>query len=173
MKKENILYINGKDAWLEWKAILVDDSYTNLMQPADLKSYVENEFRSEPGKRVSIKNAQPKDRNIQLVFDIQGTSIRDYNNRKTALLKEMTGKIFELKVVPLMTIYKVFLPPGYFLSLSMDPGLSSGKLSVRLNEPNPTDRITGDKILPWIFKDEKWREGYWVAGGRWGMNLDE
>lgn len=172
MRKDNIIYINDKDIWIEWSAILIEGSYNSLMEPADLKSYVENDFRSQHGKRVSVKNTRYKDRNITLVFDIQGTSMRDYNSKKDSLLAEMQKGIFELKVIPLMTVYKVFLPPGYFLGLSSDPGLSSGKFSVRLNEPNPTDRKT-ENILPWLFKDDKWREGYWVEGGRWGIDLDE
>lgn len=172
MRKDNLIYINGKDIWKEWSAILIEGSYNSIMEPADLKTYVEDNFRSEHGKRVSVKNPRYMDRNISLVFDIQGTSMRDYNNKKDLLLAEMKKGIFELKVIPLMTIYKVFLPPGYFLGLSSDPGLSSGRLSVRLNEPNPTDRKTGD-ILPWLFKDGKWREGYWVEGGHWGIDLEE
>jgi hypothetical protein len=173
MRKDHVLYINGKDAWLTWSAFLIEDSHDNLMQEPDLKSYVENDFRSQPGKRVSIRNPQPTDRNIQLMFDIQGTSMEDYNNKKSTLLAEMKGKIFELKYIPLMTIYKVYLPPGYFLGLDSDPGLSSGKLSVRLNEPNPTDRKTGDEVFEWVFKDGLWQKGYWLKGGRWGVDMEK
>jgi len=172
MRKDNLLFINDKDIWKEWSALLIEGSYNSLMEPADLKTYVENDFRSEHGKRVSVKNTRYKDRNITLVFDIQGTSMRDYNNKKDSLLAEMQKGIFELKVIPLKTTYKVYLPSGYFLGLNSDPGLSSGKLSVRLNEPNPKDRIK-DAGLPWLFKDEKWREGFWVEDGRWGIDLDE
>lgn len=173
MRKNHVLYINGKDAWLTWRAFLIEDSFNNLMQEPDLKDYVVNDFRSEPGKRVLITNPQPTDRNIQLMFDIQGDSILDYNKKKTALLEEMKKGMFELKVIPLMTIYKVYLPPGYFLNLNSDPGLSSGKLSIRLNEPNPTDRKTGNEVLEWVFKDGKWQKGYWLEGGRWGVDMEK
>lgn len=174
MSKENLIYINDKDIWTEWSAILIEGSYNSIMEPADLKTYVENDFRSEHGKRVSVKHTRYKDRNITLVFDIIGTSITDYNNKKNSLLAEMQKGIFELKIIPLMTIFKMYLPPGYHLGLNSDAMLTSGKLSIRLNEPNPMDRkTTGEDILPWVFKDEKWKEGYWVEKGHWGVDLEE
>lgn len=173
MRKDNVLYINGKDAWITWQALLIDDSYSNLMQDADLKPYVENDFRSQPGKKILINNPQPTDRNVQLVFDIQADSMIEYNKKKTALINEMKGKLFEFKVIPLMTIYKMILPPGYFLSLGLDTGLSSGKLSVRLNEPDPTDRKEDKDVFEWVFKNGVWQKGYWLEGGRWGMDMEE
>lgn len=173
MRKDHLIYINGKDAWLTWSAMLIEDSYTNLRMPAGLKTYVENDFRSAPGKRVIIKNPQPTSRDVQLTFAITCDSTEDYFRKFDSLIEEMTGKIFELKVIPLMTSYKVYLSDNCFLSLSEGTGFRDGKLSVRVNEPNPTDRKTGNEVLEWIFKDGIWQKGYWLKGGRWGMDMEE
>ena len=140
MSKSNRLYINGKDAWLTWSALLIEDSYDNLELPASPKAYVENDARSQPGKQVLVRNYQPKDRTVQLMFDIACKSKDEYRKKFKSLIAEMTGKMFELTVMPLMTVYKVYLPENCFLSLGLGPGMQSGKLSVRVNEPNPADR---------------------------------
>lgn len=140
MRKDQVLYINNKDAWLTWSVFLIEDSYDNLMMPVSPKSYVENDFRSQPGKQILLRNYQPKDRNIQLVFGITCDSKVDYMQKFEALVNEMTGNIFEMAVVPLGTIYKVYLPEDCFLNLVTGTGFREGKLSVRVNEPNPSDR---------------------------------
>jgi hypothetical protein len=140
MRKEDLLYINGKDAWTTWSAMLAEDSYDNLLLPAGPKAYVENDSRSQSGKQVFFDNPQFMDRNIQLMFEISCESRIDYRIKYHSLIDEMRKGLIELKVMPLTTIYKVYLPENCFLSLSTDNNISMGKLSVRVTEPNPSDR---------------------------------
>ncbi|NDV93444.1 hypothetical protein D0T84_00740 [Dysgonomonas sp. 521] len=140
MRKDNLLYINGKDAWLTWSAMLVDDSYDNLLLPAGQKAYIENNSRSQSGKQIFFSNPKQADRNVQLMFCITCDSKQDYFNKYHSLIAEMRKGLFELKVIPLSTIYRVYLPENGFLSLSSGIGFREGKFSVRLNEPNPANR---------------------------------
>lgn len=62
------LFINGIDAWTEWRAFLEDGSLDKLMLPASFKPFVENKSRSMNGKQVLIKNTRLDERDLTLVF---------------------------------------------------------------------------------------------------------
>lgn len=131
-------FINNKDISTYYGARLIETSFDNLKLPAPRKAYVENKSRLDPGKQVFISNPQPDERIVQLTFDIVGTSITDYLTKFDALVAELNIGEVALKVVPLRTIYNLYTES--YMSLSTGIGITEGKLLVKLNEPNPTDR---------------------------------
>jgi len=131
-------FINNKDISTYYGARLIETSFDNLLLPAPRKTYVENKSRLDPGKQVFVSNSQPDERTVQLTFDIVGTSITDYLTKFDALVAELNIGEVALKVVPLKTIYNLYTES--YMSLSTGIGITEGKLLVKLNEPNPTDR---------------------------------
>ena len=67
------LFINGKDAWTEYRANLEDGSVFELLTPQPKKEYVESNIRRIPGR--IIKNYEQDDvRDLTLVFHIAASS---------------------------------------------------------------------------------------------------
>lgn len=137
MKEE--LYINDKDAWVNWSVRLIENSYENLLLPAAMKPYAENSFRSQPGKQVFVSNPQPAERSVQLMFAINCDSQTDYLAKYKSFLDELQKGTLTIKVVPLKTTYKLILTEC--MSLSVGTGMKNGKLSVKFDEPNIKDRL--------------------------------
>lgn len=80
---------------------------------------------------------------IRLLFHIQGTSIRDYLQKKQSLENELRFGWVLLVVQSLKTAYKLCSPQ--FLNLSTGIGIRDGTISVRFTEPNPNDRKEVDE----------------------------
>lgn len=83
------LFINGKDAWTEYRANLENGSVFELLTPKPKKDFVESNIRRIPGR--IIKNFEQDDiRDLTLVFHIAAsdreTSYKYYEKFATDVL---------------------------------------------------------------------------------------
>ncbi|MFV0536841.1 MAG: hypothetical protein ACK5M3_05635 [Dysgonomonas sp.] len=134
MKDE--LYINGKDAWLTWGVYLEDGSEEKLLLPPPNKEYIENKSRSQPGKQIILRNPQPDERDVQVVFCISARDRKDYMRKYRLFVNALKNGLIAFKVTSIYTVFQ--FTTTSFTNLSFFNRL--GKLSVKFNEPNPSNR---------------------------------
>lgn len=139
------LYINGWDAYNKWGAVLADTSLSALMTPAPLKSYITNECAASNG--IVVANAplaMPKvdSRTVQLtIFLYASTKDAFYANYDSFVAELQKGKVqIKTKYQP-DTVYKLL-----YESCSQFSQFNGklAKLTLRMTEPNPTDRNADD-----------------------------
>lgn len=140
------LFINGVDAWTQWAAFLEEGSADKLMLPAPAKAFIENKSRSVDGKTVLMTNPRIDERDITLVFCFANNGTIVSNRLASFMAAIMAGKTINGKVCPTEfgvtethTTYKLVFMSAIDLT-SMNNTI--GKVAIRLNEPNPTDRGT-------------------------------
>lgn len=132
-------FINGKDLSAHFHARLIDNSYSNLLLPGDMKDNAVNDLRSHPGEQEFCDNPQPKARDMELTFLIECRTRCEYLIYLEELTKEMDRGVFQLNVTPLKRGYK--LKRVSYLSLDPYNNGSKGILIVKARELNPRDRI--------------------------------
>lgn len=134
------LLINGKDAWNTWGVRMGDGFLDAIDGFNQMKDYIENESRLEHGKRIITDNARVDSREITLQFTIEGDSESDYRTKKKAFQTELEKGAVSIKVPVLGSeVYKlVYLGKSVSYGLSFDRRF--GKVSSKLEEPNPADR---------------------------------
>ncbi|QIK58802.1 hypothetical protein G7050_02665 [Dysgonomonas sp. HDW5A] len=134
------LYINDKDAWETWSVFLEEGSERALLLPANNKEFISNKNRSEHGKRVIVDNPRLDERDVQLVFCFLADSEDDFLEKYDAFVAELNRGWVQMKVIKIKKVYNFtttnFQDLGYYGQ--------KGKLSVRFNEPNPSEQ---DKII--------------------------
>lgn len=137
MKEE--CYINGKDAYVTWGVVFGRGSLTALMSPAPLKPFTENTSRSIDGKIVSIKNPRMGERDIQLVFYIEASSFSQFMTRYNSFVDELKkGElVIKTKYQPGVLYKTIYVSCTQFLQFNG----RLGKFMLKLNEPNPADRL--------------------------------
>ena len=102
------LYINGKDAWLEWGVNMGYSFLDTLDSFPTMKGYVENDSRLEHGKRILLSNPRVASREITLHFTIKGKDETDFRTKRKAFETELISGIVALKVPVLgADVYKL------------------------------------------------------------------
>lgn len=134
------LFINGKDAWLEWGVNMGHSFLDTIDSFPTMKEYVENESRLEHGKRVLLSNPRVASREITLHFTIKGKDEADYRAKRKSFEAELISGIVAVNVPALgAEIYKLI-----YYGKSVTYGLSKtrafSELAVKFEEPNPMDR---------------------------------
>ena len=132
------LLINDKDAWNVFGVNMGDGFIENILLPAGNKDYIENESRNEHGKRVLYTNAKLSDRDVTLTFNIHGSSRSDYLQKYNSFVEELQkGKV----VINVPVLNKKFtLSYQKSTSFAIGTSMTNSKLSVKFNEPNPSER---------------------------------
>lgn len=132
-------YINGKDIWLTWGAMLAKGTYERLLKPAPMKEFISNSSRLEHGTRViaTPETARTDERELQIQFIIEGTSESDYLEKYTSFISELEKGYIEFNVTRLNTTYKLVYTD---CSSYGNYGNKMGKFTVKLREPNTKDR---------------------------------
>jgi len=131
-------YINNIDIWTAYSARLAEGSFESLLLPASPKELTENKSPNSDGKTVIMPAKRRIDeRDVQISFDISGTSRANYLTNYNALLTAIKGAV-ALKVPALATVYN--LTVKNYIALSASVGITSSILVVRFNEPNPANR---------------------------------
>ena len=130
-------YINDKDIYTTWGGVLAKGTYEALLKPAPNKTLIQNKSRLEDGKRVLINNPKLDERDVIISIWISGTNQSDYLAKYKDFTEEIASDIIRLKVPALGMIFKLI-----YMNCSNygDYGLMRGKLTLKLNEPNPMDR---------------------------------
>ena len=135
------LFINGKDAYTEWGVSMDTASLSALMTPAGIKDLPENKSRLEHGKRVitDAKVIKIEERQLTLTINLTARNEDEFFMKYNSFCNELsTGKLnIRTKYQPEVmyrTIYKSCNQFSQFMR-----GIAH--FSLRLEEPNPTDRI--------------------------------
>ena len=133
------LYINGKDAYIQWGLSMESSALSVLMTPAPNKEPISNKSRLEHGKRVINGIERIDERELNLQFHIKADSQDDFLNKYSSFCSELSKGVLELK-----TMYQpdVVYRTNYLSCTQFSEyRLGLAKFTLRLNEPNPNDRI--------------------------------
>ena len=134
------LFINGKDAYIEWGVSMDTSSLSALMTPAANKDLPENKSRLEHGKRVisDISIVKLDERQLTLTINLTARNEAEFFSRYSSFCNELaTGRI-DIKTmyqpdIVYKTIYKSCSQFTQFMR-----GIAH--FSLKLEEPNPNDR---------------------------------
>lgn len=132
------LFINGSDAWATWRVAMGEGFIENLLAPSGIKDFIENESRLENGKRVVFNNPKVASREVTLTFNIHGDSSSNYlENYKSFSDVLQAGKVIVRVPVIDMTFTLVYKKSSSF---ALGRSRMNSKLSVKFEEPDPTNR---------------------------------
>ena len=134
------LFINGKDAYSEWGISMDTASLSALMTPAGNKDLPENKSRLEHGKRVVSDSSIMKidERQLTLTINLTAKNESEFFSRYSSFCKELaTGKLnIRTKYQPEVVYKTIYKSCSQFTQFMR--GIAH--FSLKLDEPNPTDR---------------------------------
>ena len=133
------LYINSQDAWATWKVAMGNGFIENLLVPAGLKEFIENESRLENGKRVITTNPKVSSRDVTLTFNIHGDTTTEYLSNYAAFVAILQAGTVKIRVPAINMTFNLI----YKKSSSFNIGRArmDSSLAVKFEEPDPTNRI--------------------------------
>ncbi len=133
------LYINGKDAYKEWGITLVNSSSLSaLMTPPGKKERTSNDSKSEDGQRY-IADTKLRQRDVSLPLQFSAASEEEFLKRYKSFCKMLEESEW-LNIYTSYdsdTLYK-FLYDSCTQFAQYNLGIA--KFTLKLIEPNPTDR---------------------------------
>lgn len=132
------LFINGKDAWLQWGISMDNTALSALMTPAPCKDYIENESRLENGKRILTTNIKADSRELTLQIHLTARNEDEFFSRYLSFCNELAGGVLDIRTryqpdVVYHTVYNSCSQFGQFMR-----GIAT--FSLKLTEPNPANR---------------------------------
>lgn len=132
------LYINSQDAWGQWKVAMGNGFIENLLVPAGIKDFIENESRLENGKRVITTNPKVASRDVTLTFNIHGDTTTEYLSNYAAFVAILQAGVVKIRVPAINKTFNLI----YKKSSSFNIGRArmDSSLSVKFEEPDPTNR---------------------------------
>lgn len=132
------LYINNKDAYITWGISMDNTSLSTLMTPIPNKELIENKSRLEHGKRVISLNPKLDERNITLTFNLTAKTEEEFFLRYNKFCEELATGILDIKTKyqPDIVYHTIYLSCSQFSQFMR----GIGKFSLKLNEPNPSNR---------------------------------
>ncbi len=133
------LYINSQDAWATWKVAMGNGFIENLLVPAGLKEFIENESRLENGKRVITTIPKVSSRDVTLTFNIHGDTTTEYLSNYAAFVAILQAGTVKIRVPAINMTFNLI----YKKSSSFNIGRArmDSSLAVKFEEPDPTNRI--------------------------------
>lgn len=134
------LIINNRNAFTEWGVRVGDGFLDAIGAPAPMKDFIENKSRLEHGKRVIINNPKLDERDVTLTFTIQGNSQADYQSKKSAFQNELYKGALTIQIPSNGSEIYHLIYTGKSISYAQSLDRIFGKLTVKFNEPNPSDR---------------------------------
>ena len=135
------LYINGYDAWTTWGIFMDDSSISALMTPAATKDFPSNKSRLEDGTRYITSNARLKERDINLSLQLYAPTRAEFYARYAAFCSQVlaTGLVNITTKYQDGVVYKCIYNSCSQYRQFMG---KIAKFSLKLTEPDPTDRST-------------------------------
>lgn len=138
------LLINGKDAYTEYGIFMDDTALSTLMTPAPNKEFISNKYRSKDGKSVIRHNPRLDEREITIAFNMSAKTSDEFLSNYGKFCEEVlaTGQV---------TIHTSFQPTVWYRCIYLSCTQFSefmrelAKFSLKLNEPDPTDRGEASK----------------------------
>lgn len=137
------LFINGNDAYTTYGASLEDTSLGQLMAPPPMKEIVSNKFRLSHGKVVVNKSPKLDERDVTLALHITAPTEAMFFARYAAFCNMLkAGKVEISTKYQSGVVYRF-----YYVSCTQFSQFMRGiaKFSLKLNEPDPSNRGTIDK----------------------------
>ena len=140
------LLINGTDAWTAYSVFLEEGSIDKLLLPPPVKPGIENKSRSVAGKQVLVKTALYDERDVTLVFCF-AKNATSFSSRVASLMSALIAGYTVNSVLGPTAIAVGALDKVFYMQYVSCVELSSadnaiGKVAVRFNEPDPTNRGT-------------------------------
>lgn len=134
------LYINGKDAFIEYGIILANNSLSALMTPAPLKEWISNEVRSEDGTRYLVSDA-PKQakRDVSIIFQLVAQTEEQFARR----YQKFCDEVLSLGIINLRTKWQPTIEYHFVYESCSQFNqflLGIATFGLKMVEPNPTDR---------------------------------
>lgn len=132
------LFLNGKDAYLEYGLSMESSGLSTLMTPPPNKEYIENKSRQEHGKRVVVVNPKVDERDLSLQVHMTAKTKEAFLSNYSKLCSLFSEGKIEIK-----TSYepdKVYRTNYVSCSQFAEYRMGMAKFTLRLNEPNPYDR---------------------------------
>lgn len=132
------LFINGKDAYVEWGLSMETGGLSALMTPPPNKELIENKSRLEHGKRVIASTNKLDERDLNLPIHITAISEEDFMSKYSSFCEELkNGKInITTKYRPNEVYRTNYMSCTQFSQFRQQ----MAKFTLKLNEPNPYDR---------------------------------
>lgn len=133
------LIINNKDAFTTWGISMGDNFIQNILIPPPVKDRIENDSPFNHGKEVITGKDKIASRTLTLSFCIQGSTKTEYAIRFKSFCEELKGGVLNIKIPAFGSeVYKLL----YLTSSSFGQNYARtfSKLSVKLEEPNPSNR---------------------------------
>ena len=133
------LYINGKDAYLTWGIFLDETALSTLMTPAPNKEFISNKYRSKDGKSVIKHNPRLDEREITLPFNMSAIDSDTFMTNYAKFCEEVlaTGElVIRTRFQPNVWYRCIYLSCTQFSQFIR----KMAKFSLKLNEPDPSDR---------------------------------
>lgn len=132
------LKINAKDAYTTWGISMDDTSLSALMTPPSVKSYIENNDRTEHGKRYVTTPLYVDSRDITLQLNLTAKDEKQFFERYSLFCKELAKGILDIETsfqqgVVYHCLYQSCSQFSQFMR-------GIGKFSLKLTEPNPNTR---------------------------------
>lgn len=132
------LYINDKDAYQNWGAVIQVSSLSNLLQRGEQKPFTENEFRSIDGKQVKPKNPRQDWRTFTVDISIKGNSMSDFLTKYESFFEELSTGLVSFRVPILGKTFKLIYKKNQ--KRMNETGDSFATYKITFEEPNPADR---------------------------------
>ncbi len=133
------LKINGKDAYATWGIWMDDTALSTLMTPAPCKEFISNKYRSKDGKSVIKHNPRLDEREITIGFYMTAKDKDTFLYNYARFCEDVlaTGEV---------TIHTSFQSDVWYRCVYLSCTQFSqyarelAKFSLKLNEPDPSDR---------------------------------
>lgn len=132
------LKINGKDAYTTWGISMDDTSLSTLMTPPPVKAYIENNDRTEHGKRIMTTSVLVDSRDLTLQINLTAENERQFFERYVLFCDELSKGILDIETsfqqgVVYHCLYQSCSQFSQFMR-------GIGKFVLKLTEPNPNKR---------------------------------
>ena len=134
----NDVTINGKDAYTTWGISFDTSSLSALMTPPPMKPFIEGKSRLEHGKRVIGNNPMTDERTLTLTLNLTAKDETEFFARYNSFCEELKTGVLNISSRHQQgVVYKtIYISCNQFTQFMR--GIA--KFSLRLNEPNCTDR---------------------------------
>lgn len=133
------LYINGMDAYTTWGIFLEETALSALMTPAPNKEFISNKYRSKDGKTVIKHNPRLDEREITITFNMTAKDADTFMANYAKFCEEVLAKgelVIRTRFQSNVWYRCIYLSCTQFSQFIQE----MAKFSLKLNEPDPSDR---------------------------------
>lgn len=132
------LFINGNDAYTTFGVCMGDGFLDAILAPPPLKEFVENKSRLDNGKQVLYDNPRLDERDLTLMFYLEGCNCDEYLERYRRFMIELNKGKISVRIPVINETYNLIYQKS--ASFAMNRARTFTKISVKFNEPNPANR---------------------------------